>query len=156
NKSSSYLCATRVSALTLLYDSRPSANAAEIAGKLRNACAVRTFSRAADSEKPQRHASQSAQLGKPHFANPKRSSKSRTSTSIRYVSAFSCRASRRISWSKSSIEPSIENAPARVVVGVVEAVAAVVAVAAALAVRAVIGASGRGQFEADIIYSTRQ
>jgi hypothetical protein len=143
-----------VSARTFEYDSRPSANAAEIAGSERNACAVRTFSRAADSDSPQRHASQSAQLGKPHFANPKRSSKSRTSTSIRYVSAFICRASRRISWSKSSIEPSIENAPARVVVGVVEAVAAVVAVA--LAVRAVIGASVRGWSEADIIYSIRQ
>ena len=50
-------------------------------GRSRNACAVRTFSRAADSEIPQRHDSHSAQLGKLHFAQPMRSSNSRTSTS---------------------------------------------------------------------------
>jgi hypothetical protein len=46
----------------------PPANAAEIAGSCRNACTVRTFSRAADNEMLQRHASHSAQFGNAHFA----------------------------------------------------------------------------------------
>jgi hypothetical protein len=58
-------------------------NASEIAGKSRSACAVRTFSRAAEIEIPQRHDSHSAQLGWLHFAQPMRSSNSRTSTSNR-------------------------------------------------------------------------
>jgi len=70
----------------------------------RSACAVRTFSRAVDRVNPQRHASHSAQLRKPHFAQPKRSSNSRTSISKRYVSAFICRASVQIAASSSSMD----------------------------------------------------
>jgi len=74
------LADARVSARTLEYDSFPSANAPEIAGSPRNACAVRTCSRAADTDNPQRHASHSAQLRQLHFTQPNRSSNSRTST----------------------------------------------------------------------------
>ena len=53
-------------------------------------------SRAAESERSQRHASHSAQLRMPHFCQPKRSSSSRTSTSRRYVCVLISRASERI------------------------------------------------------------
>ena len=106
------LAATRVSARTFEYESLPSANAAEIAGNSRSAFAVRTFSRAAPGDIPQRHASQSAQLAQPHFAQPKRSSNSRTSTSMRYVSAFICCASCVMARSRSSTERSSEAAKA--------------------------------------------
>jgi hypothetical protein len=86
----------------LLYDKRPASNAAEIAGSARSACAVRTFSRAVASEMLERHASHSAQHVNVHFFQPKRSSNSRTSTSIRYESAFICRTRRPIAASSSS------------------------------------------------------
>jgi hypothetical protein len=61
------------------------------------------FSRAADSEILARHASHSAQLLNVHFFRPKRSSNSRTSTSMRYESAFICRTRRPIDASSSSM-----------------------------------------------------
>ena len=93
-----------MSARTFEYDKRPSSNAAEIAGISRSACAVRTFSRAADIDSSQRHASHSAQLRKPHFCQPQRSSNSRTSISSRYVAAFISLAIVRIATSSSSID----------------------------------------------------
>jgi hypothetical protein len=56
------MAATRVSARTFVYDSRPSLKASEISGRSRSACAVRTFSRAADKQMPQRHDNHSAQF----------------------------------------------------------------------------------------------
>jgi hypothetical protein len=45
-----------------------------MAGNPRMACAVLSFSRAVESDSPQRQDSHSAQLGKLHLAQPKRSS----------------------------------------------------------------------------------
>ena len=57
--------ATRVSARTLAYDSRPVDIASSIAANRPSARATRTFSRAAPGTSPIRHASHSAQLRAP-------------------------------------------------------------------------------------------
>ena len=62
NRSSSCSAATRVSARTFEYDRRPPRTPPRSRASARRACAVRTFSRAADSDSPQLHASHSAQL----------------------------------------------------------------------------------------------
>ena len=68
--------ATRVSARTFEYDSRPSPKAAEIFGSDSRARAVRTFSVAATRPMPHCQPSHCAQLAMPCWAQPSRRSNS--------------------------------------------------------------------------------
>ena len=101
--------AIRVSARTFAYDSRPAPNSPRITGRFRSARATRTCSRAVPEDIWHFHDSHSAQLFMSQLAQPRRASKSPSSTRNRHVAAARCPASSQICASSRS--NGTENGP---------------------------------------------